>query len=132
MREEALQNIEVFDYGPLFTPPSLRGAIQFPGWAGGGEWHGAAFDPLTSLYYVPSASGPIVVQLTEVTRQNLTWYTDAMDSICERSQGLPLTKPPYGRITAIDMNSGELRGLFHTVKGLGKRSSKKASLILVQ
>ena len=29
LREEALQNIEVFDYGPLFTPPSLRGAIQF-------------------------------------------------------------------------------------------------------
>ena len=56
LRREALQNIEKYDYGPLFTPPSLRGAIQFPGWGGGGEWHGAAFDPDTGLYYIPSAS----------------------------------------------------------------------------
>ena len=108
LREEALQNIERFDYGPLFTPPSLRGAIQFPGWAGGGEWHGAAFDPQSGLYYVPSASGPIVVQLTEAdpAESNLIYRRGGARSV-SGPQGLPLTKPPYGRITAINMNTGE-------------------------
>ena len=108
LREEALRNIEPFDYGPLFTPPSLRGAIQFPGWGGGGEWHGAAFDPETSLFYVPSASGPIVVQLTEAdaSESNLRYRRGGARSV-DGPQGLPLTKPPYGRITAINMNTGE-------------------------
>jgi quinoprotein glucose dehydrogenase len=35
LRQEALQNIEKFDYGPVFTPPTLRGTVQFPGWGGG-------------------------------------------------------------------------------------------------
>ena len=108
LREEALQNIERFDYGPLFTPPSLRGAIQFPGWGGGGEWHGAAFDPESGMYYVPSASGPIVVQLTEAdpSESNLIYRRGGARSV-SGPQGLPLTKPPYGRITAINMNTGE-------------------------
>ncbi|MDB3992650.1 pyrroloquinoline quinone-dependent dehydrogenase [Gammaproteobacteria bacterium] len=108
LRQEALQNIEKFDYGPLFTPPSLRGAIQFPGWSGGGEWHGAAFDPETGYYYVPSASGPIVVQLTEADpdQTNLVYRRGGARSV-SGPQDLPLTKPPYGRITAINMNSGD-------------------------
>ena len=108
LRQEALQNIEEFDYGPLFTPPSLRGAIQFPGWGGGGEWHGAAFDPETGLYYIPSASAPIVVQLTEARREReeLGYVRGGARSV-SGPQGLPLIKPPYGRITAIDLNSGD-------------------------
>ena len=108
LRQEALQNIERFDYGPLFTPPSLRGAIQFPGWSGGGEWHGAAFDPETSYFYIPSASGPIVVQLTEADpdESNLIYRRGGARSV-SGPQDLPLTKPPYGRITAINMNTGD-------------------------
>lgn len=106
LRAEALQNIEQYDYGPLFTPPSLRGVIQLPGWAGGGEWHGAAFDPETGLYYVPSATGPIVVQLREDQRGNLEYRRGGPMGVAGPS-GLPLTKPPYGRITAIDLNSGD-------------------------
>lgn len=108
LRQQALQIIEEFDYGPLFTPPSLRGTIQFPGWFGGGEWHGAAFDPDTGLYYIPSASAPIVVQLREAQRQRaeLGYVRGGAQSV-SGPQGLPLTKPPYSRITAIDLNSGE-------------------------
>ena len=108
LRNEALQNIEKYDYGPLFTPPSLRGAIQFPGWGGGGEWHGAAFDPDTGLYYIPSASVPIVVQLRESPpeRSDLDFVRGGPRSVAG-PQGLPLTKPPYGRITAINLNTGE-------------------------
>lgn len=108
LRREALQNIEVYDYGPLFTPPSLRGTIQFPGWQGGGEWHGAAFDPDTGLYYIPSASVPIVVQLREspAERSDLKYVRGGPRGVAG-PQGLPLTKPPYGRITAINLNTGE-------------------------
>jgi quinoprotein glucose dehydrogenase len=108
LRSEALQNIEKYDYGPLFTPPSLRGAIQFPGWGGGGEWHGAAFDPDTGLYYIPSASVPIVVQLRESPpeRSDLNFVRGGPRSVAG-PKGLPLTKPPYGRITAINLNTGE-------------------------
>jgi quinoprotein glucose dehydrogenase len=108
LRREALQNIEKYDYGPVFTPPSLRGAIQFPGWAGGGEWRGAAFDPDTGMFYVPSASGPIVVQLIEGRRgREEMGYVRGGDRSVAGPQQLPLTKPPYGRITAIDLNSGD-------------------------
>ncbi len=108
LRKEALQIIEEYDYGPLFTPPSLRGTIQFPGWAGGGEWHGAAFDPETGLYYIPSASQPIVVQLREARREREEMgYVRGGPMNVGGPQGLPLTKPPYSRITAINLNTGE-------------------------
>lgn len=108
LRQEALQIIEQYDYGPLFTPPSLRGTIQFPGWAGGGEWHGAAFDPETGLYYIPSASQPIVVQLREARREREEMgYVRGGPMSVGGPQGLPLTKPPYSRITVINLNTGE-------------------------
>lgn len=108
LRQEALQLIERFDYGPVFTPPSLRGTIQFPGWAGGGEWRGAAFDPDTGMYFVPSASGPIVVQLIEARRgrEEMKYVRGGARSVAG-PQELPLTKPPYGRITAINLNTGD-------------------------
>ena len=67
------------------------GSNSVSGWAGGGEWHGAAFDPLTGLYYVPSASGPIVVQLTEAdpSESNLIYRRGGARSV-SGPQGLPL------------------------------------------
>lgn len=108
LRQEAMQIIEKYDYGPLFTPPSLRGTIVHPGWSGGGEWHGAAFDPDTGMYYIPSASAPIVVQLREGTRgREEMGYVRGGPMGVAGPQGLPLIKPPYGRITAIDLDTGE-------------------------
>ena len=64
LRREAEQLIEQFDSGPLFTPPSLRGTINIPGWGGGGWWTGAAFDPDSGLFYIPSATIPICLLYT--------------------------------------------------------------------
>ncbi len=47
--KEQLKNL---DYGGRFTPPSLRGTVVFPGFAGGAEWGGGAFDPETRLFYI--------------------------------------------------------------------------------
>lgn len=108
LRQEALQIIEGYDYGPLFTPPSLRGTILHPGWGGGGEWHGAAFDPDTGMYYIPSASAPILVQLREATRGRAEMgYVRGGPLSVGGPSGLPLIKPPYGRITAINLNTGD-------------------------
>lgn len=108
LRNEALQAIEEFDYGPLFTPPSLRGTINFPGWFGGGGWQGAAADPETGMLYIPSGSSPMVVQLVKPEAENSNFdYMRGGNGAAPTPRGLPLTKPPYGRITAINLNTGE-------------------------
>ncbi|MCH7670533.1 MAG: pyrroloquinoline quinone-dependent dehydrogenase [Proteobacteria bacterium] len=105
---QAFDLISELDYGGLYMPPSLRGTINMPGWTGGAEWSGAAFDPHTSMFYIPAINNPIVVQLIEqdpattefrYVRQGITSISGPL--------GLPLTKPPYGKISAIDLNSGD-------------------------
>jgi quinoprotein glucose dehydrogenase len=122
LRRSALQLIEKFDYGGLFTPPSLRGTINLPGWGGGGWWTGAGFDPETGLYYVPSASIPIVVQLIEggPTDSDFAYVRGGVTSV-GGPEGLPLTKPPYGRITAINLNTGEHEWMIPHGEGIRKK-----------
>lgn len=122
LRRSALQMIERFDYGALFTPPSLRGTINLPGWGGGGWWTGAGFDPDTGLYYVPSVSIPIVVQLVEggSTDSDFPYVRGGVTSV-GGPEGLPLTKPPYGRITAINLNSGEHEWMIPHGEGIRKK-----------
>ena len=108
LRNEALQAIENYDYGPLYTPPSLRGTINFPGWFGGGGWQGAAADPDTGILYIPSGSAPMVVTLLEADPAKSNFdYIRGGNGSAPTPGGLPLTKPPYGRITAINLNTGE-------------------------
>ncbi len=49
---EVMARVKQLDFGGRFTPPSLRGTVVFPGFAGGAEWGGEAFDPETRVYYV--------------------------------------------------------------------------------
>ena len=49
--------------GDPFHPPSREGTVIFPGFDGGGEWGGAAFDPSTGLLYVNSNEMPWVLRL---------------------------------------------------------------------
>ena len=48
LRQRAIDALKDHDRGPLFTPPSERGTVQLPGWVGGANWGGAAFDPDTA------------------------------------------------------------------------------------
>ena len=63
LRAEALELIDKFDHGPIFTPPTERGTIQLPGWGGGANWTGAAVDPDTGMIYIPSSTGTPVFPL---------------------------------------------------------------------
>ena len=110
LREEALVIINQYEHGGLYMPPSLGGTIQIPGDGGGGEWTGAAFDPETSMLYIPAMTRPIVVQLiaTDSADTEFSYVRNGgTGTTLSGPQGLPLMKPPYGRISAINLNTGE-------------------------
>ena len=115
IKELALKAIEGYRLGPLFTPPSLvdsakgtKGTLTFPG-SGGANWEGGAFDPDTGFLYVASATRTDTavygVARPQPGQTDLSMIGTA--SVAPNVQGLPIVKPPWGRITAIDLNKGE-------------------------
>ena len=107
LRAEALAIVEKYEYGPLYTPPSLRGTIQQPGDGGGGEWSGAAFDPETGSLYIPSQSHAILVKLKKGGWRSPHRYERTGPTSISGPGYLPLTKPLHGRISALDLNTGD-------------------------
>ena len=108
LRALATKAIEPFKYGPLYTPPSVQGTITRPGSTGGGNWQGAAVDPVTGYLYVPSPNAYSVHKLSPPVAalgSNLL-YMQTPGRNPQMPDGLPRFKPPYSRLTAIDMNSG--------------------------
>jgi quinoprotein glucose dehydrogenase len=108
LRRQALAILERYDIGPLYTPPTERGTVMLPGIAGGASWSGAAVDPATGWLYVTSRTIPFVAKLSAPV-----WPNPAVDRYFADPESLwgpndlPLFKPPYGRIVAIDLNTGE-------------------------
>ncbi|MFL2855173.1 MAG: pyrroloquinoline quinone-dependent dehydrogenase [Pseudohongiellaceae bacterium] len=119
LRQEALEIISEFEYGGLYTPPSLAGTITLPGWTGGAEWTGAAFDPETSMYYIPSVTSPIVIQLVanNPTETDFVYMRGGIRNV-NGPRGLPITKPPYGRISAVNLNTGEYEWVRANAEGI--------------
>jgi quinoprotein glucose dehydrogenase len=109
IRAEAIKAVEGFRTGPLFTPPSLQGTIVRPGTTGGGNWQGAAVDPETGLLYVPSRNAYAVSKLgvPEPGLESNLLYMQQPGRNPQMPDGLPLFKPPYSRLTAINMNTGD-------------------------
>lgn len=107
LRARALELLAPFERGPLFTPPSEKGTVVLPGWVGGANWGGAAFDPESGRLFVPSMTSPIVVQLVrpDGAKSNFQLLRGGQMN-APTIDGLPLTKPPYGRVTALDLNQG--------------------------
>ena len=108
LRAEAVKAVEGYRLGSLFTPPSLEGTITRPGTTGGANWGGAAVDPATGMIYIPSRNAHAVLRLAkpESALDSNLLYMQTPGRNPTMAEGLPLFKPPYSRITAIDMNSG--------------------------
>ena len=111
IRQMAVDAVEGFRLGPLFTPQSLRGTIQRPSTGGGANWSGAGVDPETGLLYVPSVNAFSVrnyrePEAGEGATLNIIELRGAGTRSPTMPQGLPLFKPPYSRMTAIDLNTG--------------------------
>lgn len=109
IHKEAAEIVAKYDHGPLFTPPSERGTIQVPGVAGGGNWAGAAIDPETGMLYVGTYRLPFVVSLYKPAPGEASYDFVGRFRYLPGPRGLPLLKPPFGSMLAIDMNSGEHR-----------------------
>ncbi len=109
LHAEALEILEPYKLGPLYELPSPEGTIQMPGFGGGGNWGGAAFDPETQWLFVPSMTAPIRVAVGPPPDPSRTEFDQAviMRVRLEGPRGLPYVKPPYGRVTAINLKTGE-------------------------
>lgn len=118
----ALEEVRRYRAGPLYTPPSLAGTIVMPGAIGGGGWGGGAFDPETGTLYVKATNNPALFKLFPVEASSDTVQARYMVELGrslgarapsagtgDRLPELPAHKPPYGTLTAIDLNRGEQR-----------------------
>ena len=90
-------------YGQWRQPPSVEGTICTPGFHGGANWSGSAYDPATGYLFVNTNNVPSVVQLKANERggydfQGYNWLRD--------KDGRPGVKPPWGSLTAVDLNKG--------------------------
>ena len=110
-RQLAVAAVDRFRLGPLFTPQMLAGTIMRPSVGGGANWSGAAVDPETGFLYVPSvnAHSTIGISAPEPHEQQstLTYIRRSLSAGPVMPRGLPLWKPPYSRMTAINMNTGD-------------------------
>ena len=132
LREQAIAALADWQIGPLYNPPlhrdndlGKRGAFWCPGGGGGSNITGpAAGDPETGIIFVTSQAACSAVQLLPGEEADLRYMTDNGTTTTgvtparyangpgagapRHPSGLPLWKPPYSRITAIDLNTGEI------------------------
>ena len=115
LREMAVEAVRNHRLGGLFSPPMLsveggmQGTIQRPALAGGANWGGSAVDPETGILYVPSVNAYSILKYVtpEEEGANLNYTQGGFQTPSLMPQGLPLFKPPYSRMTAIDLNTGD-------------------------
>jgi glucose dehydrogenase len=112
LKAAAVEAARPYRFSELFTPVPLRdapdgthGALRTPGSVGGGNWEGGAYDPATGLVYVGSMSTVELMALAPAPEGSDIRYWFSADR-APTVMGLPLIKPPWGRITAIDMKTG--------------------------
>jgi len=112
LKAEAVKVASTYKLGPIYTPPILfdaggkRATLTLPNATGGANWQGAAADPETGFLYVPSATNPSAYALEKDAKASDMDFISRTVPV-DRVQGLPLIKPPYGRITAIDLKTGD-------------------------
>jgi quinoprotein glucose dehydrogenase len=128
LRAEAEARVANVTLGPLFTPPStvdddgVGGTMMMPSQTGGANWEGGAFDPETGVIYIASKTDGGTLTLGPSNASDMNYVQSfggggrgrgggrgGRGGAAARPQrsGLPLIKPPWGRITAIDLNTGE-------------------------
>jgi quinoprotein glucose dehydrogenase len=109
-RAYVLEKLKEIRGGPAFNPPSTQGTVVIPGYHGGANWSGASFDPTTGLLYVNSNNVPNIITLAESKESDKAskglfghkGYVQFLDQ-----EGYPAIKPPWGVLTAINLNTGD-------------------------
>jgi quinoprotein glucose dehydrogenase len=117
LKARAREIVKDYTIGPLFTPPTItteepgthKGTLMQPSSWGGANWNTGAFDPETGMYYAVSHSlpGPANRAIKKQTSPEATMEYASVGTPPE-IEGLPIIKGPYGRITALNLNTGTL------------------------
>ena len=109
---KAKQAVKPYRMSQLFSPPSLadaadgtHGTLHLPNATGGANWQGGAYDPDTGILYVPSRTALTLLGLVPGGTASTVRYIQGLRTSLD-VEGLPIMRPPYGRITAIDLQSG--------------------------
>jgi quinoprotein glucose dehydrogenase len=138
LHEEALKFVKDYRLGPIFTPPlvgkaegSPQGALLSPGNLGGTNWPGGAYDPVTHLLYVfaqTTVQSNSLIEVTDPKISDMRYISGRAGQPIRQGgggmyrgpstapeggrgvtiRGLPLLKPPYGILSAIDLNKGDI------------------------
>ena len=106
-RESVLKRLRTLRHGTSNTPPSLQGSVVVPGFHGGANWSGASFDPTTGLLYVNSNNVPNIVTLAAAPENSPHKYVHKGYIQFLDHEGYPAIKPPWGVLTAINLNTGK-------------------------
>lgn len=125
LRRRALEVFQRYRSGPIFTPPSEQGTITMPGSIGGAGWGSTSYDPLTHTLFVKATESPALYRITRGVPNDTIGYEYTADLMASGlgvtadpdsgradhapPEQLPLVKPPYGTMTAIDLNTGATR-----------------------
>lgn len=131
LKAEAIKMASQYKLGPLYTPPIVRdtngktATLLLPAHVGGSNWTGGAVDPETGILYVSSVTNQdaLALSVADPKRSDMGYvggggrggmFSEGTDQSVRPvaktnigPQGLPLVKPPWGRITAIDLNTGD-------------------------
>jgi quinoprotein glucose dehydrogenase len=111
LHAEALEVLEHVRLGPIFQPPSKEGTVVRPGLEGGADWGGGAFDPETQVLYVKVNDDPALVfpDITDAAGNvPKVGPNDATDESLFLRHRIPVLKPPYAYLDALDLNRGTL------------------------
>lgn len=114
--------------GPLYTTMTKEkmegGVLIHPGFRGGGAWGGVAFDPKRNRLFVGTDEFTNRVIIRDAKEGEPFKYGMVDRGDVHDGQGYPAIKPPWGFMTAIDMNSGDfvwrvVNGEFPELKARG-------------
>jgi quinoprotein glucose dehydrogenase len=115
LKAKAVEELKKYRLGPIYTPPSLQGTVALPGVWGGANWGGGAFDPATGRLYVKTTRSPAIFKMEPFNKSSQA--NDRLDEVdaewIQRSpssfvDGVPILKPPYAHLVALDLQRGEI------------------------
>ena len=116
----------------VFTPPSTEWTVLYPGTTGGVNWSGGAYDPVSGVWFLPTNNVVHLIRLDPLPSENfddtdgivlrnsvsalrwVMWRTGTglrygqIRGVLEEG-GEPCVKPPWGKLNAVDLNTGEIR-----------------------
>ena len=124
LKEKARAFVKNYKIGTLWEPPSERkpggtqGTLQLPGSTGGPNWQGGSLDPESNVVYIYSKDEvTLLAMVRDPKRSNMDWINGGGGEGAARIaiENLPIIRPPWGQISAIDLNKGEI--LWQTVHG---------------